>query len=159
MIAIGSDHCGYALKMKIEAYLDQRQIAYKDFGCPDAQYCQYPIYGYRVANAVCSGECDRGLLFCGTGMGMAIIANKFPGVRAAVCSDPFTAKMAKMHNNANVLTMGGFELGFEKARMILDEWLDNEYELRHNVRLDMIAQVEDIFTQGKENKEPVERVK
>lgn len=87
MIAIGSDHCGYELKKKIEAYLDQRKIPYKDFGCDSDQYCQYPVYGHRVARAVANGECDRGLLFCGTGMGMAILANKRPAfVRPAAAN-------------------------------------------------------------------------
>lgn len=142
MIAIGSDHCGYELKKKIEIYLDSHHIPYKDFGCDSPQYCQYPIFGYRVAKAVSDGECECGLLFCGTGMGMAILANKLPGIRAACCSEPYTARMAKMHNHANILTMGGLVVGLEMAKMILDSWLDTETEARHQVRLDMIAEVE-----------------
>ena len=146
MIAIGSDHCGYELKKKIEAYLDQRKIPYKDFGCDSDQYCQYPVYGHRVARAVANGECDRGLLFCGTGMGMAILANKLPGIRAACCSEPYTARMAKMHNHANILTMGGLVVGIEMAKMILDSWLDSEAERRHQIRLDMIKEIEETGT-------------
>ena len=146
MIAIGSDHCGYELKKKIEAYLDQRKIPYKDFGCDSDQYCQYPVYGRRVARAVANGECDRGLLFCGTGMGMAILANKLPGIRAACYSEPYTARMAKMHNHANILTMGGLVVGIEMAKMILDSWLDSEAEPRHQIRLDMIKEIEETGT-------------
>ena len=95
-----------------------------------------------MAKAVSDGECEKGILFCGTGMGMAILANKVPGIRAAVCSDPYTARMSKMHNNANILTLGGRVVGLEVAKMIVDEWLNSEYEERHTIRIDMITQVE-----------------
>ena len=109
----------------------------------DRERCDYPIYGEKVANAVASGEVDLGILTCGTGVGISLAANKVKGIRAVVCSEPYTAKLSRMHNNTNILAFGARVVGPELAKMIVDEWLNAEYEGgRHQVRVDMIAEIE-----------------
>ena len=107
MIALGSDHGGYDLKCQVMEHLKERGIAYKDFGCFDKQSCDYPEFGKAAAAAVASGECDRGIVVCTTGIGISIAANKVPGIRCAFCTDPYLAKMTRLHNDANMLALGG----------------------------------------------------
>jgi ribose 5-phosphate isomerase B len=143
MIAIGSDHVAYKFKKEIEAYLDEKGISYKDFGSDSEERTDYPIYGEKVANAVASGEFEKGILFCGTGIGISIAANKVNGIRAVVCSEPYSAKLSRQHNNTNILAMGARVVGIELAKMIIDAWLETEYEGgRHQKRLDMISDIE-----------------
>lgn len=106
MIALGSDHGGYALKQEVIKHLLQRGLEYKDFGCYSEESCDYPEFGHIVGHVVAAGECERGILICGTGIGISISANKIPGVRAAVCTDCFTAEATRLHNDANILAMG-----------------------------------------------------
>ena len=107
MIAIGCDHGGYELKKEIEAYLDSRGLEYRDYGCDSTDSVDYPIYARKVAHAIVKGECERGILICGTGIGISIAANKVPGIRAALCTDCFCAQATREHNDANVLALGG----------------------------------------------------
>ena len=127
MIAIGSDHGGFALKQAIMAHLEQRGLAYKDFGTYTADSCDYPVYGKAVAHAVADGECERGILICGTGIGISITANKVPGIRAAVCTDCFTAEATRQHNDANILALGGRVVGEGLALKIVDTFLDTPF--------------------------------
>ena len=141
MIAIGSDHGGFALKKALMAHLDRRGIAYKDFGTYSDASCDYPEYGKAVANAVASGSCERGILICGTGIGMSMAANKVPGIRAAVCGDCFSAEATRAHNDANILCMGARVVGEGLALKIADIFLDTPFskDARHIRR---IAQIE-----------------
>ncbi len=145
-IAIGSDHGGYELKNVIINYLKERLYIYKDFGCFDSQPVHYPDYALKVGKAIVNEEYQLGILICGTGIGMSIAANKIKGIRAALCHDTFSARMAKEHNNANVLTMGGRVIGRGLALEILQVWLGTEFsqESRHIIRL---KKVEDIYEQ------------
>ena len=111
MIALGCDHGGFALKNEIKKHLDELGIDYKDYGTHTEESCDYPIYGEAVAQAVASGECEKGLLFCGTGIGISLAANKIKGIRAVVCSDCFSAEMSRRHNDANILSLGGRVVG------------------------------------------------
>ncbi|MBQ6465588.1 MAG: ribose 5-phosphate isomerase B [Oscillospiraceae bacterium] len=140
MIAIGSDHGGYALKQELMAHLDKRGLAYRDYGTYSEASCDYPVYAKAVAQAVASGECERGILICGTGIGVSITANKVPGIRAAVCGDCFTAKATREHNDANVLCMGARVVGAGLALMIADTFLDTAFsnDERHIRRISMI---------------------
>ena len=140
MIAIGSDHGGYALKQELMAHLDKRGLAYQDYGTYSEASCDYPVYAKAVAQAVASGECERGILICGTGIGVSITANKVPGIRAAVCGDCFTAKATREHNDANVLCMGARVVGAGLALMIADTFLDTAFsnDERHIRRISMI---------------------
>jgi ribose 5-phosphate isomerase B len=143
MIAIGSDHGGYELKQEIMKHLDERGLEYKDFGCYSADSCDYPQYGHAVAHAVADGVCDRGILVCGTGIGISISANKVPGIRAALCTDCFMAEASRQHNDANILAMGGRVVGPGLALKITDTFLDTPFSNgeRHIRR---ISQIEDI---------------
>ena len=145
MIALGSDHAGFDLKQVVKAYLDERGLEYKDYGIYAAERCNYPEYGQKAALAVASGECDRGIICCGTGVGISIAANKVKGIRCVVCSEPLTAMMARRHNNANMLAMGGRVIGDDMARMIVESWLDNEFEDggRHAERVALFKRIED----------------
>ena len=144
MIAIGCDHGGYELKKEIEAYLDSRGLEYRDYGCDSTDSVDYPIYARKVAHAIVKGECERGILICGTGLGISLAANKVKGIRAAVCSEPFTAKMARVHNNCNILAFGARVVGAELAKMIVETWLDAEFEGgRHQRRVDLITAIEE----------------
>ncbi|MBQ9277249.1 MAG: ribose 5-phosphate isomerase B [Lachnospiraceae bacterium] len=140
MIGVGSDHGGYGLKLEIIKHLNERGIDVKDFGCDSEASCDYPIYGKAVAEAVAKGECELGILICGTGIGMSMTANKVKGVRAALCSDCFSARATKEHNNANVLCMGARTIGPGLALMIVDEFLDTPFsnDERHVRRISMI---------------------
>lgn len=143
MIAVGSDHGGLELKQAICALLEKRQLGCADYGTNDSESVDYPDYGARVAKAVSSGEVDAGILVCGTGIGMSIIANKFSGVRAALVHDAFTAKMSKEHNNANILVLGGRVLSVEEGLKLVEIWLDTRFSGgRHQNRLDKISAAE-----------------
>ncbi len=143
MIAIACDHSALELKREIEKLLEDRGLAYKDFGTDTTDSCHYPIYGYRAAKAVADGECDRGIVICGTGIGMSLVANKVKGIRCALCGDPYSAKMTRAHNDANMLALGARVTGVEVARMIVEMWLDTPFEGgRHQTRVDMIAAIE-----------------
>lgn len=143
-MVIASDHGGLELKDAIYKCLESRGLSVRDFGTDNGDSVDYPDFGEKVARAVSSGEAERGILICGTGIGMSIVANKFPGVRAALVNDPFTARMAKEHNNANVLVMGGRVITPEIACHLVEIWLDSEFEGdRHQRRLDKISRIED----------------
>jgi len=143
MILLGSDHGGLALKESIKSLLEERGIAYEDCGTYSTDSVDYPDFGEKVARRVSTGDAEKGILFCGTGIGMSIIANKFPGVRAALATDPFTAQMAKEHNNANILVLGGRVLQDDQARSMVTIWLDSPFDGgRHQQRLDKIHQIE-----------------
>lgn len=143
MIAIGSDHGGYELKNHIIEHLNKKGIEYRDFGCFDEKSVDYPDIAKTVGEVVARGECDSGILICGTGIGISMAANKVKGIRAALCSDVYSAKMTKEHNNANIICMGGRVIGRELAFMIVDAWLDAEFEGgRHQQRIDKIHQIE-----------------
>ncbi|HEY5672607.1 MAG TPA: ribose 5-phosphate isomerase B [Malonomonas sp.] len=143
MIAVGSDHGGLELKQAICQMLLARGLACEDYGTDDSASVDYPDYGAKVAAAVAAAKVDAGILICGTGIGMSIIANKYPGVRAALVHDDFTAQMAKEHNNANILILGGRVLATAEALHLVEIWLDSQFEGgRHQSRLDKIASAE-----------------
>ena len=140
MIAIGSDHGGFELKNTLMKHLEQRGLAYKDFGTYSEASCDYPAYARAVANAVASGECERGILICGTGIGVSITANKVPGIRAALCGDCFSAEATRQHNDANILCMGARVVGAGLALKIADVFLDTPFsnDPRHIRRISQI---------------------
>ena len=143
MIAIGSDHGGYALKQVIISHLADRGIEFRDFGTYSEESCDYPEYGEAVGRAVASGECELGIAVCGTGIGISIAANKVHGVRAAACSDCYTAEMCRRHNDANVLALGGRVIGPGLARKIVDIFLSTGFDGgRHARRLGKLAEIE-----------------
>ena len=127
MIALGSDHGGYGLKQEVIKHLQEKGIEYKDYGCYSEESCDYPIYGKAVAEAVAKGECEQGIIICGTGIGISIAANKVPGVRAALCHDCFSAQATREHNNANILAMGARVIGPGLALKIVDTFLDTPF--------------------------------
>ena len=140
MIAIGSDHGGFELKKEVMAHLDARGLEYKDFGTYSDASCDYPVYGKAVAKAVASGECERGIIICGTGIGISIAANKVHGIRAALCGDCFSAEATRQHNDANVLALGARVVGPGLALKIVDTFLDTPFSTgeRHIRRIEMI---------------------
>ncbi len=140
MIALGSDHGGYDLKQVVIGYLEEKGIEYKDFGCYDKNSCDYPHFGRAAAEAVASGECERGIVVCTTGIGISIVANKVPGVRCALCQDSFSAKMTRLHNDANVLALGGGIVGPNLALDIVETFLNTEFsaEEKHIRRINLI---------------------
>ena len=140
MIAIGSDHGGFELKEKLMEHLSERGLEYKDFGTYSSASCDYPVYAKAVANAVASGECDRGIIICGTGIGVSITANKVRGIRAALCGDCFSAEATRQHTDANVLCMGARVVGEGLALKIADTFLDTPFsnDERHIRRISMI---------------------
>lgn len=140
MIALGSDHGGYDLKQVVKGYLDEKGIAYKDFGCPDKNSCDYPIFGRAAAEAVANGECERGIVVCTTGIGISMVANKVPGVRCALCQDSYSAKMTRLHNDANMLALGGGIVGPNLALEIVETFLNTEFseEEKHVRRIALI---------------------
>lgn len=143
MIALGADHGGYELKEEIKDYLVRKGYEVMDLGTFSKESVDYPDIAEKVAQVIVAGQCDRGILFCGTGIGVSIAANKIPGIRAANCSDVYSARMAKEHNNANVLCIGGRVVGKGLAVMIVEEWLNGEFQGdRHQRRIDKIAQLE-----------------
>ena len=143
MIAIGSDHGGFTLKEKVVAYLTQKGYEVKDVGCYDLSSVDYPAYGHAVGKAVASGECEYGIVICTTGIGISIAANKVPGVRCALCSEPHSAHMTREHNNANVLAMGGGLIGENMAYKIVDEFLNTEFsvEEKHHRRVNQLEEL------------------
>jgi len=143
VILVGSDHGGLELKEAIKRLLTERGISVEDCGTDNGDSVDYPDFGIKVARRVSVGDAERGILFCGTGIGMSIVANKFPRVRAALATDPFMARMAKEHNNANILVLGGRVLDESTAGEMVCAWLDAEFEGgRHQGRLDKIAALE-----------------
>ena len=143
MIAIGSDHGGFDLKEKVIEHLKEAGYEVKDFGCFDETSIDYPKIAVPVAEAVVSGECERAILCCGTGLGMSIAANKVHGIRAACCSDCFSAKLTREHNDANILCLGGRVIGPGLACMMADLFLTTEFVgAQHTRRLDMIREIE-----------------
>lgn len=145
MLAIGSDHGGYELKEEIKKYLDEQKIPYKDFGTDSAASVDYPDIAYPVAKALADGECEKGILCCGTGIGISMAANKVKGIRAACCSDCFSAKLTRQHNDANILCMGGRVVGVGKALMMVDLFLNTEFEGgRHQKRIDKLTALENL---------------
>lgn len=142
MLAIGSDHAGYALKVEIMKYLDEKNIQYKDFGC-NGEKIDYPVIAEKLSNAVAAGENEKGILICGTGIGISIAANKVKGIRAAVCTDAYTTKYTRMHNDANILCMGGRVTGVGVAEEMVDIFLATEFEGgRHASRVNLITEIE-----------------
>lgn len=142
-IAIGCDHVGIILKPTIADHLTARGITVIDKGTFEKTRTDYPVYGKAVAEAVVSGEVDLGILICGSGIGISIAANKVDGIRAVVCSEPYSAKLSRQHNNTNILAFGSRVIGAELAKMIVDQWLDATFEgERHQKRVDMIAAIE-----------------
>lgn len=143
MIALGSDHAGFSLKEVVKAHLDERGIAYKDFGALTADSCDYPDMAVSPCRAVVAGECERALLFCGTGIGISMSANKVNGIRAAACSDYFSAKFTRLHNDANALCLGERVVGPGLACELVDVFLDTTFEGgRHARRVGKIMQIE-----------------
>ena len=143
-IAIGNDHSAVELKNIIVDFLKEKGIEVLNLGTDSSESCDYPVYGEKVGRAVVSGEADLGITICGTGVGISLAANKVKGIRACVCSDPYTAKLSRMHNNTNVLAFGARVVGSELAKMITEEWLDAEFEGgRHQRRVDMIMAIEE----------------
>ncbi len=142
-IAIGSDHVGHPLKEEIKAYLSELGYTYQDFGAHSAERTDYPLFAKEVTSAISADQADAGILICGTGVGMAITANKINGIRAVVCSEPYSAMLSRQHNNTNVLALGSRVVGPELARMIVKGWLEAEFEGgRHASRLEIISQIE-----------------
>ena len=143
MIAIASDHGGFELKQEMMAHLRERGLEYEDFGTFSPESCDYPDFGEPAARAVAEGRCDRGILICGTGIGIGIAAGKVKGIRVCTCSDVYSAELSKRHNNSNVLAMGALVVGTERAKMIARHWLTAEFEGgRHQRRIDMITRIE-----------------
>ena len=142
MIGIGSDHGGFALKEVIKKHLEERGLEYRDYGTYSSASCDYPVDGRAVAKAVAAGECELGILICGTGIGISITANKVPGIRAALCSDCFSAEATRQHNNANILALGARVLGEGLALKIVDTFLDTPFsnDERHVRRISMIEE-------------------
>lgn len=142
-IGIANDHSAVDMKNEIVKYLLEKGYEVVNYGTDATESCHYPIYGEKIGRAVASGEVDLGIAICGTGLGISLAANKVKGVRAAVCSEPYTARMSREHNNANVLAFGARVIGIEMAKMIVDEWLSAEFlGGRHQQRVDMIMEIE-----------------
>ena len=139
MIALASDHVGLELKREIMAHLEALGLPYKDFGTYSAERCNYPEFAFLAASAVAGGECEKGIVCCGTGVGISIAANKVKGIRCVCCSEPYSALLSRQHNNTNMLAMGSRVVGKDLALMIVDQWLQGKYEGgRHQIRLDEI---------------------
>lgn len=142
-IVMGSDHAAYQMKETIKSYLESRGFAVEDVGAPGTDSVDYPDFGIKVASAVSTGKQKRGILMCGTGLGMSMVANRFPGVRAALCGDIFSAVMSRQHNDANILVLGGRVIGDVLAKEIVRAWLDTEFDGgRHQNRLDKFDRID-----------------
>ncbi len=142
-IALGSDHGGYELKENIKKHLEEKGIEYVDCGTDSTESVDYPEFGQKVAETVKKGECERGIVCCGTGIGISISANKVPGIRCALCSDCYSARMSREHNNANVLALGARVIGRDLALEIVDIWIKTEFQGgRHERRVNKIADIE-----------------
>jgi ribose 5-phosphate isomerase B len=142
MIALGSDHGGYDLKMQVIEHLKERGMEVKDFGCFNKESCDYPEFGQAAAKAVAEGSCEKGIVICTTGIGISIAANKVQGVRCALCTDPYLAKMTRLHNDANMLALGGGFVGRNLAIEIVDTFLDTEFSRGEN-HIRRIAKIEE----------------
>ena len=143
-LAIGNDHVAVEMKKEIKEYLEEKGYEVINVGTDSSERFNYPVSGYKVARMVADGEVDGGILICGTGVGISLSANKVHGIRACVCSDPYTAKLSKQHNNTNIIAFGARVIGVETAKMIVDEWLNAKYEGgRHQVRIDQIKEIEE----------------
>lgn len=143
-IGIGNDHVAIELKNTIKEHLEQQGYEVVDFGTNSPERFDYPISGYKVGKAVASGDVDLGVLICGTGVGISLAANKVHGIRACVCSDPYSAKLSREHNNTNIIAFGARVVGPELAKMIVDEWLGASFQGgRHQRRIDMLAEIEE----------------
>ena len=140
MLALGCDHGGYGLMQEVIRHLEDRGLEYKNYGCYSEESVDYPVYAKAAANAVASGECEKGILICGTGIGISIAANKVPGIRAALCHDCFSAEATRQHNDANMLAMGARVIGPGLALKIVDIFLDTPFsnDERHIRRIGMI---------------------
>ncbi|MCI8660941.1 MAG: ribose 5-phosphate isomerase B [Lachnospiraceae bacterium] len=142
-IAMGNDHSAVELKNEIKTYIEAKGYEVIDFGTNSSESCDYPVYGEKVGRAVASGDVDYGIAICGTGIGIGIAAGKVRGVRVCTCSEPYSARLSRMHNNTNVLSFGARVIGVEMAKMIVDEWLDNPYEGgRHERRVAQLMEIE-----------------
>ncbi len=143
MIALACDHTALDMKKEIMSLLDEMGLDYRDFGTCSKESCDYPVFGARAARAVASGECERGIVICGTGVGISLAVNKVKGIRCVVCSEPYSAQMARLHNNANMLAFGARVIGTELAKMITRTFLETDFEGgRHQRRVDMIMAIE-----------------
>lgn len=143
MIALASDHVGISLKRTIIAHLEELGIPYKDFGSYNETRCNYPEFAFLAAQAVASGECDKGILCCGTGVGISIAANKVRDIRCVCCSEPYSALLSRQHNNTNMLALGSRVVGENLALMIVDQWLSGVYQGgRHQIRVEEIEEIE-----------------
>lgn len=142
-IGIGNDHAAVDMKNQVVEYLEGKGYEVVNFGTDTYESCNYPEYGEKVGRTVAAGDVDLGILICGTGVGISLAANKVKGVRAVVCSEPYSAKLSRQHNNTNILAFGARVIGIELAKMIIDEWLSAEFEGgRHQTRVDMITAIE-----------------
>ena len=142
-IAIGNDHTALEMKRAVKEHLEQRGYEILDLGTDSSESCDYPVYGEKVGKAVASGQADLGIAICGTGVGISLAAGQVKGIRACVCSEPYTARLSRMHNDSNVLAFGARVIGIEMAKMITDAWLDATFEGgRHQRRVDMIMAIE-----------------
>ena len=149
MIAIGCDHGGFEIKNAVIDYLKENGIEYKDYGCFSTESVDYPRYAYAVASAVAAGDAEKGIICCGTGIGVSMAANKVKGIRAAVCSDEFCAEMTRRHNDANVLCMGGRVIDSDKAVKLADIFLNTPFEGgRHMNRINIISEIENGSFEG-----------
>ncbi len=140
MIALGSDHGGYDLKQEIKKYLEKEGYEYRDFGCENKESCDYPVFGRAAAQAVADGICEKGIIICTTGIGISITANKVPGIRCALCADSTSARLTRLHNDANVLALGAGIIGTNLALQIVETFLNTDFsgEERHQRRIDLI---------------------
>ena len=146
-IGVGNDHAAVELREIIIKYLKNTGHEVFEYGAKEGEKCDYPIPGRDVAEAIAAGKLDKGVLICGTGIGISLAANKVPGIRAAVCSEPYSAKMAALHNNAQIIAFGARVVGSEMAKMIVDTFLGTEYEGgRHQNRLDIITEIEEKYS-------------
>jgi len=153
-VAIASDHAGLEMKEEIVGFLKEKGMDVLDYGVDNPESVDYPDYGIKVARAVSKGIVERGILSCGTGIGMSIVANKFPNVRAALCNDMFTARMSRLHNDANILVLGGRTLEKDVALLMVDAWLKTGFEGgRHQRRLDKIKELEKGIFNNKEGEQ------
>ena len=143
-IAIGNDHTAVEMKKELKAYLEEKGYEVINVGTDSTESFPYPVSGYKVAKMVASGQADGGILICGTGVGISLAANKVKGIRCCVCSEPYSAKLSKQHNNSNIIAFGARVIGIEMAKMIVDEWLNAEFMGgRHQTRVDMIMEIEE----------------
>ena len=143
MVALGADHGGYKLKEAVKKHFDSIGVKYKDFGAFNEESVDYPKYAQLVANSIVKGECDKGMLFCGTGIGISIAANKIKGIRAAVCTDEFCAEMCRRHNDANIISFGGRVINESKCLEMADVFLNTPFEGgRHEKRIEQIKKIE-----------------